>query len=170
MTPAQIGDETKMEWLDMSEVDDPTVFDPQQIVTRYFELADTDPLGDEMMSLFDEDIEFYFPKYGVSRGWDGFRAFVEGMGQHYQSVSHHADEFQRLACGDSIVVEGTTEGSRIGGGTWDGGKTPGGRFCSIFEIDSVGQRIRRVYIYLDPDYVGRHVADFIWPDTPKREW
>ncbi|QGZ93718.1 hypothetical protein [Terricaulis silvestris] len=59
------------------------------------------------------------------------------------------------------MVEGTTFGKDGEGRTWNGGETPGGRFCSVFEFASNGL-VRRMYIYLDPDYTSQDTARFHW--------
>jgi SnoaL-like domain len=140
------------------------------IVMRYFELADSDPLGAEMFALFDDDLEFYFPKFGISRGKEGFREFAQAMGGVFARAAHHPDEFRFVVSGPSVVVEGTTEGETLDGGSWHGGQTPGGRFCSVFELDPERGLIRRMYIYLDPDYASRNSGDFHWPRDSGRGW
>jgi SnoaL-like domain len=143
---------------------------PVPIVMRYFELADSDPVGPQMMALFDDQLEFYFPKFGISRGKDGFRVFAEGMGHVFARAAHHTEEFRFIVAGSSVVVEGTTEGETQSGGSWNGGQTPGGRFCSVFELDVTSGLITRMYIYLDPDYTSRGDADFHWPRESGRSW
>ncbi len=46
------------------------------------------------------------------------------------------------------------------GGQWKGGETPGGRFCNVFEFRD--DRIARVHVYLDPDYLGEDEPRFRW--------
>jgi hypothetical protein len=52
------------------------------------------------------------------------------------------------------------------GRTWKGGETPGGRFCNVFEFR--GERIARVNVYLDPDYLGEDEARFRWGRKDRR--
>jgi hypothetical protein len=66
-------------------------------------------------------------------------------------------------------VEGTTEGSDREGTAWYGGQTPGGRFCSIFIFNNAGL-IERMYIYVDPDFTGKHEGRFLWPDREQQKW
>ena len=42
----------------------------------------------------------------------------------------------------------------------EAGKTPGGRFCNVFEFRD--NLIARVHVYLDPDYVSEDEPRFRW--------
>ena len=63
--------------------------------------------------------------------------------------------------GQQLIVEGRTFGNDGHGGAWDGGKTAGGRFCSVFSFNDQGL-ISRMYIYLDPDYTSLDKERFHW--------
>jgi hypothetical protein len=75
-------------------------------------------------------------------------------------VYHDQDTLRFVESGAVVVVEGTTYGRDTAGTSWRGGETPGGRFCSVFEVHN--GRITRHYIYADPDYPSRHQAGFLW--------
>jgi hypothetical protein len=105
--------------------------------------------------------EFFFPKYGVGRGPEEFREFASGLWAAGFKSQHHRNELEYMASGRHVVVEGATVGSDAAGGTWDGGKTPGGRFCSVFDFDGEGL-ISRMFIYLDPDYTSLDTDRFHW--------
>ena len=125
---------------------------------RYFEDLDG---GRFPVELFTPDFEFYFPKYGVGRGRDDLVEFASGLGATGHKATHHRDQLKYTSCGYQVIVEGTTFGSDGAGGTWNGGQTPGGRFCSVFDFNDDGL-IKRMYIYLDPDYAGRDAGRFHW--------
>jgi hypothetical protein len=48
----------------------------------------------------------------------------------------------------------------MSGITWSGGTTPGGRFCNVFEFRE--DRIARLHVYLNPDYLGEDESRFRW--------
>jgi SnoaL-like domain len=125
---------------------------------RYFEEIDGGRLP---LELFAPDFEFYFPKYGVGRGWDEFMEFATGLGATGHKAIHHRAQLNYICCGTQVIVEGATFGSDGKGGTWNGGETPGGRFCSVFHFNDEGL-VKRMYIYLDPDYAGRDADRFHW--------
>jgi hypothetical protein len=60
-----------------------------------------------------------------------------------------------------------TAGNDGDGRIWDGGKTPGGRFCSVFDFADDGL-ISRMFIYLDPDYTSLDRDRFHWKRTAAR--
>src|SRR6267378_3068553 len=59
----------------------------------------------DVLELFHEDAEIYFPKFGFGFGRNSFLEMVEGMSQ-----------------------------GRMSGKSWAGGETPGGRFCNVFKF------------------------------------
>jgi hypothetical protein len=117
--------------------------------------------GELPLDLFTADFEFFFPKYGVGRGPDEFREFAVGLWGAGLKSQHHRDELNYMASGRHVIVEGATVGSDAEGRTWDGGKTPGGRFCSVFDFADDGL-ISRMFIYLDPDYTSLDKDRFHW--------
>jgi ketosteroid isomerase-like protein len=127
------------------------------VVREYFRRSDT--RQPDLFELLDDDIEFYFPKYGLGRGKAEFARFGAVLGRAME-VYHDQDGLRFLESGHSVIVEGTTYGQDVSGRSWRGGETPGGRFCSVFEIHD--GRITRHYIYADPDYPSHHQAGFLW--------
>lgn len=121
-----------------------------ETVMKYYALADaTSP---DITDLFVEDFEFHFPKFGVGRGKADFYELAQSLWQKIQDVHHDIDKFKIIDADDRICVEGTSRGFAQDGGAWQGGETPGGRFCSVFEFE--GDLIKRMFVYLDPDYGG----------------
>jgi len=127
----------------------------------YFDEVDS---GQLPLELFTSDFEFYFPKFGVGRGPDEFREFAGGFWAAGYKARHHRSQLKFTASGRQVAVEGTTEGSDSDGRTWNGGETPGGRFCSVFEFTRDGL-IERMHIYLDPDYTSLDKDRFHWQRT-----
>ena len=127
------------------------------IVKEYFRRSDA--RRPDVFEVLHDDIEFYFPKYGIGHGKREFAAFAQVLGAALD-VYHNQEALLFIESGNSVVAEGTTFGKDTSGRTWCGGETPGGRFCSVYEIRD--GRIARSYIYADPDYTSRHEEDFLW--------
>ena len=133
------------------------------IVRDYFRFADTgDP---KLMDLFHADATLYFPKFGVGHGRASILEMVKGFTGVLEWMRHDGASFVFTPSGDRIAVEGLSEGKMVGG-TWKGGKSPGGRFCNVFEFR--GDRIARLHVYLDPDYLGEDSTRFRW--GRERNW
>jgi ketosteroid isomerase-like protein len=137
-----------------------------QIAAEYFRRADAGQ--SDVLDLFTDDVEVFFPKFGVSRGKAAFGELASGLLATLQSLAHDQPGLAFISSGTTVVVEGTTRGVTRDGTAWEGGKTPGGRFCSIFEFR--GTLISRMYIYLDPDYGSADRARFLWPESASRHW
>ena len=145
----------------------PQQVNPRDIALEYFRRADAGSA--DLTDLFEDDIEFYFPKHGVGVGKDAWTAFLDGFASHVRAIAHKTQDFRWHEVGNTVVVEGTTVGQLADGTAWEGGVTPGGRFCSVFDISD--GLISRMYIYLDPDYGGHHREQFWWADpSPTQAW
>jgi|SRR5579859_3818814 len=133
------------------------------IASEYFQLAD---VGDpRVMDLFHEDATFYFPKFGVGRGRESILEMVKGFAGVLEWIRHDYASLVFIPSADRVAVEGVSAG-QMTGGTWKGGETPGGRFCNVFEFR--GERIARLHVYLDPDYLGEDEARFRWGREGRR--
>ena len=133
------------------------------IAREYFRLVD---VGDaKLMELFHEDATFYFPKFGVGRGRGSIFEMVAGFGGVLEWIRHDQAGLVFIPSGDRVAVEGVSTGKMVGG-SWKGGETPGGRFCNVFEFR--GDRIARLHVYLDPDYLGEDEARFRWGREGRR--
>jgi ketosteroid isomerase-like protein len=133
------------------------------VAREYFIRADQG--RPEVLELFHEDAEIYFPKFGFGMGRQSFLDMVKGFQGVLESIKHDYDGLKFLPSGDYLVVEGTSHGS-MSGKTWAGGKTPGGRFCNVFTFRD--NRIASLHIYLDPDYTGDDESRFRWGKN--RRW
>jgi ketosteroid isomerase-like protein len=135
-------------------------------VHEFYRRADAgDP---SLLELFTDDVEFWFPKHGVGVGPEAFNDFVNGFGKNVAQIAHDVGSLSFVVSGDTVVVEGLTSGRTQDGNRWCGGKTPGGRFCSVFRLRE--GCIARMYVYLDPDYTGRDVEGFAWEHLEGRRW
>ena len=129
-----------------------------EVVKEYFRRADAGRA--DLLDLMAEDVQLYFPKFGLARGRKAFAEMAAGMGGAFEWVEHDFSTYHFIAAGHHVVVEGTTRGAMKDGKSWAGGETPGGRFCNVFELD--GGLITRVHVYLDPDYTSEDTARFRW--------
>jgi hypothetical protein len=136
------------------------------IAKSYFRRVDG---GDFPTEYFTADFEFYVPKFGIGRGVSSFFEMARGVQATRVHGHHHYDSLRFIEAGDILVVEGTTEGLGRDNVVWCGGKTPGGRFCSVFEFDE-RNLIRRMYIYLDPDFTSADKDRFLWGQRSQVEW
>jgi NAD(P)H-dependent FMN reductase len=127
------------------------------VARKYFELADQG--RPEVLDLLHEDAEIYFPKFGVRRGRESLFQMVEGFRGSLEFIRHDYDTLKFIPAGDYLAVEGTSKG-RMSGKAWEGGTTPGGRFCNVFKFRD--GKIASLHIHLDPDYVGDDEARFRW--------
>lgn len=133
------------------------------VVRRYFRLADAG--RPEVLELFHEDAEFYFPKFGFASGRQSLFDIVKGFEGVLEHLQHDYDTMNVIPAGEYVVVEGTSHG-RMLGKAWSGGTTPGGRFCDVFRFRD--ERIASLHIYLDPDYTGDDEPRFRW--GKQRTW
>lgn len=134
-----------------------------KVVQDYFRFMDQG--RPEILDLFHEDAEVYFPKFGIGRGRASLFEMIKGFEGAIEFIEHDYERLNIMPSGDYVVVEGTSKG-KLSGKTWTGGKTPGGRFCNVFKFR--GDRIASVHVYLDPDYAGEDAARFRWGNS--REW
>ena len=136
-----------------------------ELAKEYFRRVDAGR-GD-LLDLFTEDVQIYFPKFGVGRGKAAVVELATGLQKLLTEAHHDFADYLFLPHGRALAVEGTTRGRTPSGKAWSAGETPGGRFCNVFEFR--GDLISRVHIYLDPDYGGDDEARFAW-GAEGRSW
>lgn len=132
------------------------------IANQYFRLADQG--SPEILDLFHQDVELYFPKFGFGFGKESFLEMVRGFEGSLESILHDYGNMNFMPSGDFLIVEGTSKGT-LNGKSWEGGKTSGGRFCNVFKFQD--NLIISVRVYLDPDYTGEDEARFRWGKNQK---
>ena len=118
----------------------------------------------DLFDLFSDDLKFYFPKFGIGAGKATFAEFITGFMTAVKSISHDVAAMRIIEAGGIVVVEGVTNGTYYDDRSWSGGKTSGGRFCSVFEFNGEGL-INRMHVYLDPDYMGDDARRFLWGES-----
>jgi ketosteroid isomerase-like protein len=133
------------------------------IAKEYFFRADQG--RPDILELFDEDAEIYFPKFGFGFGRHSFFELVQGFEGSLGYIRHDYESLTFIPSGDYLVVEGTSQG-KMSGKSWAGGQTPDGHFCNLFKFRD--SRISSLHVYLDPDYTGEDEARFRWGTN--RRW
>jgi hypothetical protein len=116
--------------------------------------------GDDIYDLFADDVQMYFPKYGIVDGVDGVRKLFASTGKIIASIKHDYAYFNFIIQGDLVVCEGTSAGTTTKNREWRAGVTHAGRWCDVFEIRDF--KIQRLFIYLDPDYGNEDTARYPW--------
>ena len=137
--------------------------DKIKIAREYFIRADQG--RPDVLDLFTEDAEIYFPKFGFGYGREYFFEMVKGFDKILESIQHDYDTMNFISSDSYVVVEGTSHG-KMASKSWEGGKTPGGRFCNVFKFHD--GRISSLHVYLDPDYTSEDEARFRWGKN--RKW
>ena len=126
---------------------------------RYVELgtnflATLDAMGD-VFALMTENVQFEFPKWGTARGVAEVGAFFHALGAYVAAVRHPPETFRYYVGDKSVAIEGRSVGRLHNGGSWEAG-----RFTVIYDFE--GELIKRVAIYLDPDYADETQDRYPW--------
>ncbi|ASU83699.1 hypothetical protein CDO52_13700 [Nocardiopsis gilva YIM 90087] len=116
--------------------------------------------GGDVLDLFDEHADAWFPKWGVAHGRQAIGRMFGDVSQLFDSISHNLEWLKFYVAGDVVIVEGTTQGVTAKGIEWRGGVTHGGRWADVMEIRDF--KIQRLFIYLDPDYGGEDTDRYPW--------
>lgn len=116
--------------------------------------------GDDFFELFDEHVQFFFPKIGLTNGIEQLKAAFANIGSLLGGIAHDYAYFNYVVAGDTVVVEGTSSGTTADGVEFRAGVTHAGRWCDVFEIRD--GRIQRLFVYLDPDYAGADTERYPW--------
>lgn len=131
-----------------------------QVTTEYFRKIDSGHA--EILDLMTDNVEIYFPKFGVGYGKAEFMEVVKGLMGCLQSIKHDIDRFRFHVTRDHVIVEGFEEGVMADGTAWPVEGHSEGRFANVFEFE--GDRIKRVFIYVDPDFASADKDRFRWGD------
>jgi len=117
-------------------------------VKAFFEFGDGKNTKD-IKGLFSKDIQVFFPKYGVRKGLPALMAMGASRYSMFPQMRHHIEDFKYIEQGNTVVVEGTTEGETANGRKWNGKDQVCGLFVSVFDFKD--EQIVRMHVYLDPD-------------------
>lgn len=120
----------------------------REIVRTYFRKVDAkDPT---VLDLFTDDVQMFFPKFGLAQGKAALVRFSEIMASQLASIEHDIEAFNYITSGNLIAVEGRERGVMQNGVHWPDGIVSQGYFCNVFEF--AGELIQRIHIYVDPDF------------------
>ena len=84
----------------------PTEQERIKIAREYFMRADQG--RPDILELFHEDAEIYFPKFGFGVGRNSFLELVKGFEGALESIQHDYDRLTFIPSADYLVVEGTS--------------------------------------------------------------
>ncbi len=116
---------------------------------------------ENVLDLFADDTQFYYPKWGVANGKAELEKFFSDLTIKPRAPHRHDYAyFNYIIQGDLVVVEGTLSDLTPDGKEGHTGATYDGRFCDIFDIRDF--KIQRLFVYLDPDYAGADTARYPW--------
>ena len=136
-----------------------TMTDEQRktVALEYLKRLDT---GGNFFELFADDIELYFPKWGVARNKKEAEKLFSEVGGILKAIKHDYAYFNYFVSGDTVIIEGTSSGTTASGVDWRAGITHAGMFCDVFEVRDF--KIHRLFIYLDPDYWSADTGRYPW--------
>lgn len=123
-----------------------------EIVRTYFRMVDAGDPG--LLDLYTDDVELFFPKFGLGRGKDDMVEFAHRLWLDLGSIEHDIDGLDIMISGDRVIVEGREWGTLADGTAWPDGQISSGRFCNVFTFR--GTQISSVHIYADPDIASTH--------------
>lgn len=130
----------------------------EQIAVDYFRRVDA---GDPSVTdLFTQDAVMFYPKFGFARGKAQIAAFAQGLARGIAELEHEIEGFTVISSGNHVVVEGVEHGTTTSGVTFPDGAFTYGLFCNVFEFE--GDLIRRVHVYVDPDFAATHEDGVAW--------
>ena len=68
----------------------------------------------DVLELFYEDAEIYFPKFGFGFGRNSFLEMVKGFEGVLEYIQHDYDRLNFIPSADYLIVEGTSQGRTSG--------------------------------------------------------
>ena len=135
-----------------------------EIATEYFRRVDNgDPT---LIDLMADDLQLYFPMFGVGYGKEDVRAAAGGLMTEISAIAHDFEHMNFIPSGDYLVVEGFAGGTTKDGKVWPDPQRSDGLFCNVFVFD--GLLIKRLHIYEDPDLTSRDSARFHWGENVRK--
>ena len=128
------------------------------VTKEYFKRVDSGAA--DLLDLFTENTQVFFPRFGYAHGKAEIVPFLVGLGAEVASFQHPEDRMVVAQEGDRVVVEGAETGTLTSGVPFPGDARSAGLFCNVFEFR--GRLISRLHIYADPDLAGLQPALFPW--------
>ena len=133
--------------------------DEQIAITKeYFKRVDSG--APDLLDLFTDDTQIFYPRFGYARGKAEIVPFLVGLGAGVASFQHPEDRMVFTQESNRVVVEGAEQGVLTSGTPFPGDARSAGLFCNVFEFRA--HLISRLHIYADPDLAGQQPALFPW--------
>lgn len=110
--------------------------------------------GKDFFDLFSDDAEVWAPydtpdgKHSIAVGKKEYKELFDTLAEMVEEIEHNHAYFNTTVDGDKVIIEGTSKG-KLASDKW-AERWEESRFVDIFEIRD--NEIKRLYIYLDPDY------------------
>lgn len=130
------------------------------VVRGYF--LKIDRVDPTVLDLMTDDVETYFPKFGVGYGKAEFMRIAEGLMGSLKSIRHELEQLRVHVADNHVIAEGIESGVMADGRAWPVPGLSEGRFANVFEFK--GDLIKRIYIYVDPDFSSDDKERFLWGD------
>ena len=121
--------------------------------------------GVNILDLFADDAQVYFPKWGIAEGKAEIGKLFGEVGGTLTSIKHDSASFNWIFSGSHTSVAEEPSYGEHQDGPWraDVPDWGAGRWCDVFEIRDF--LIHRCFIYLDPDYAGQDTERYPWLNT-----
>jgi hypothetical protein len=134
---------------------------------KAFDNAGKTSNGGNILDLFADDAQVFFPKWGLANGKQQIGQLFSDFGGGIKQILHDYASFNWIMTGtDTFAVEGTSAGEHKEG-PWRAGVSHAGRWCDVFEVRDF--LIQRCFIYLDPDYAGLDTERYHWLSAGGRD-
>jgi hypothetical protein len=134
---------------------------------KAFDNAGTTSTGGNLLDLFADDAQVFFPKWGLATGKEQIGQLFTDFGALIKNILHDYATFNWVMTGtDVFACEGTSAGVHVDG-SWRAGVSHAGRWCDVFEVRDF--LIQRCFIYLDPDYAGLDTGRYPWLGAEGRD-
>src|SRR5262249_5454438 len=107
---------------------------PDEVQSKMIEAVEqsfirADAWRPDALDLFTDDVQLYFPKFGIAKGKRAFGELASGLLGSLSEFGHDLSSFRYVITRDAVVVEGTTRGADRAGNRSAGGETAGRRVC-----------------------------------------
>jgi ketosteroid isomerase-like protein len=128
------------------------------LTQEYFRRVDSG--APDLLDLFTEDTQIFFPRFGYAHGKAEIVPFLVGLTAAVASFNHPQDRMIFTQGGSRVVVEGAENGILASGLPFPGNARSAGLFCNVFEFRD--HLISRMHVYADPDLAGVQPELFPW--------
>ncbi|RFA11683.1 hypothetical protein B7R22_18380 [Subtercola boreus] len=128
------------------------------ITKEYFKRVDSG--APDLLDLFTDDAQIFFPRFGYAHGKAEMVPFLVGLTTAVASFDHPEDRMVFTHGGNRVVVEGAENGVLASGVSFPGDARSAGLFCNVFEFED--HLISRLHVYADPDLAGVQPELFPW--------